>query len=314
MKEADSILITGGSGLVGKNLSLYLSESGYISILSPTSEECDLADNRQVDAFFAKHKPSHVFHLAGRVRGLGGNINDQGVAYYDNIMINTNVVEACHRFGVKKIVAMGTVAMYPDPLPRNPLAEDSIWQGKPHHSEYGYAQAKRAMLAQLEAYGENYGLPWALVLSTNLYGPYDRFDTKTGHVIPSLIRKFHDAKTSGGTVQVWGDGSATRDFLYVKDTVRALHQIMQGVEGTINMATGQTHSIRQVVNMLSSLTGLADRVVWDSKMPGGQLFRAYDVSKLTKAGFTCQYDLLAGLKETYCWYEANAASARKDGP
>lgn len=311
MEKTDPILITGGAGLVGRNLANYLSGLGYNSVLTPDSAACNLADRAQVEAYFSEHRPAYVFHLAGRVRGLGGNINQQGVAYLDNILINTYVVEACHKFGVKKIVAMGTVAMYPDPFPSNPLREDGMWMGEPHRSEYGYAQAKRSMLAQLISYKENYDLPYALAVSTNLYGPFDRFNIQNGHVLPSLIKKFYDAKRKGEEVVIWGDGTAQRDFLFVNDAVRGLVLMMEKAHGVINLATGKTRKIKDAVSILAEITNMQDRVRWDTSMPNGQVFRAYDVSKLNELKFSYTYELEQGLQETYAWYEKNASIARE---
>lgn len=200
--------------------------------------------------------------------------------------------------------------MYPDPLPSNPVHEEDIWQGPPHHSEFGYAQAKRGMLAQLQAYDENFGFDYTLALATNLYGFYDRFNTETGHVIPSLIKKFFDALHGNRDVVIWGDGSAERDFLYAKDAARSLLLLMEHWHGPINLATGVTHAIREAVDILADYSGTSDRVVWDTTKPNGQLRRAYDVTKLKLLGFVPSYDLSAGLKETYDWYTANHQSAR----
>ncbi len=310
MQPDDVLLVTGGSGLVGANLVAHLRQAGFTKVVAPRQEDCDFTDRKATLDFFAAARPVYVFHMAGYVRGIMGNMRHQAEAWLNNTLINTHVVEASHKAGVKKIVAMGTVAMYPDPLPSNPLREDTIWQGAPHGSEYGYAQAKRGMLAQLQVYNDSYGLDYACVLSTNLYGPHDRFDIETGHVVPSLIKKFYDAKQGGGTVTVWGDGSAQRDFIYVKDAARALQLIMDKVSGTVNLATGVTRRIREAVDILAAHTGLQDRVVWDSSKPNGQLFRAYDVSRLQQAGFACQSTLEQALAETYDWYAANALTAR----
>ena len=310
MKPNETILVTGASGLVGTNLVAYLRESGFKNVVAQDLDNCDLTNRSATAAYFDKVKPAYVFHMAGFVRGIMGNMRHQAEAWLNNTLINAHVIESCQNAGVKKIVAMGTVAMYPDPLPNNPLREEDLWQGAPHFSEYGYAMAKRGMLAQLQAYHESYSTEYALVLSTNLFGPHDRFDTETGHVIPSLVKKFYDAKQTGSTVNIWGDGSAQRDFLYIKDAVRALHTIMDKAEGPINMATGITRRIHDVVDILAEHTGLQDRVVWDATKPNGQLFRAYDISKLVQTGFTCRIPLEQAIIDTYDWYAQNAAIAR----
>jgi len=311
MDLGDTILITGGSGLAGVNLRDYLLSQGFSRILAPSSAECDLTDRQTALDYFQNYKPDYVFHMAGFVRGIMGNMQNQGEAYLKNALINTHVIDACRQAGVKKIVAMGTAAMYPDSENGNPLAEKDVWRGPPHFSEYGYAQAKRGMLAQLQTYQDSYGLPYAFAICTNLFGPHDRFNTETGHVIPSLVKKFHDAKQAGTAVTVWGDGSAHRDFLYIKDAARALHVLMERVDGSVNLASGQTHKIREIVNVLARHAGMADHITWDTSKPSGYVFRRYDVSRLTAAGFACRYTLEQALHETYDWYSAHHAAVRQ---
>lgn len=311
MEQNAKILVTGAGGLVGKNLVAYLHEAGFQNVVAADRKACDLSNFQATKSFFEQCWPDYVFHCAGYVNGLMGNLRNQGVAWIQNTLININVVEACHQVGVKKIVALGTVAMYPDPLPSNPLYEECLWQGPPHHSEYGYAMAKRGMLAQLETYRESYGLPFAVALSTNLYGPYDRFNLETGHVVPSLIRKFFEAKQDGKTVTVWGDGSARRDFIYIGDAIRGLHLIMDRIDGLVNLVSGQTNSIHDVVDVLSKHVGMEGRIQWDTAMPNGQLIRAYDASKLTGAGFACHYNIASALPLTYDWFSTNYPNARK---
>lgn len=310
MERDDTILITGGSGLAGINLREYLCSHGFTKILAPASAECDLSERQAVLAYFERHKPDYVFHMAGFVRGIMGNMRSQGEAYLKNTLINTHVIDACHQAGVKKVVAMGTAAMYPEPERGVSLREEDVWKGPPHPSEYGYAQSKRGMLAQLQVYENSYGMPYAFAFCTNLYGPHDRFNTETGHVIPSLVKKFHDARQAKTSVTVWGDGSAHRDFLYIKDTSRALHTIMDNITGPVNLASGSTRKIRDVVNILADYAGIKDQVLWDTSKPNGYLFRAYDVSRLQAAGFACQYTLEQALPETYDWYAGHIGAAR----
>lgn len=310
MQRNDTILITGGSGLAGINLREYLQSQGFARILAPPSSECDLTDRQAVLDYFEHNKPDYVFHMAGFVRGIMGNLRNQGEAYLKNTLINTHVIDACHQAGVKKVVAMGTAAMYPEPKPGAPLVEADVWKGPPHVSEYGYAQSKRGMLAQLQTYENSYGMPYAFAFSTNLYGPHDRFNTESGHVIPSLVKKFHDARQAKTTVTVWGDGSAHRDFLYIKDCARALYTIMDNVTGPVNLASGTTRKIRDVVNILAAYTGMTEQIVWDTSKPSGYIFRAYDVSRLQAAGFTCHYTLEQALHETYDWYTRHRDAVR----
>jgi GDP-L-fucose synthase len=306
----DKILITGGSGLAGFHLREHLQSLGFGRILAPTSSECDLTDRRAVLDYFKRNKPDYVFHMAGFVRGIMGIMLNQGEAYLRNNLINTHVIDACHQAGVRKVVAMGSAAVYPELEVGKPLTEADVWKGPPHFSEYGYAHAKRGMLAQLEAYENSYGTQYAFAFSSNLYGPHDRFNTETGHVIPSLVKKFHDAKRAKTTVTVWGDGSACRDFLYIKDCAHALHLIMNQAAGPLNLASGRSYRIRDVVDILAAYTEMQDQVVWDGTKPNGIIFRAYDVSRLQAIGFTCNYTLEQALHETYDWYAAHSGSER----
>lgn len=302
MKRDAVIMVTGAGGLVGSTLLQHLASKGFSQLVPVLRKDCDLSDPRSTDQLFARTRPAHVFHAAGRVYGILGNMMNQGLSFYDNSMINTNVVEAARRHGVEKITVMGTGAVYPYPPPGVPLREHMIHFGIPHASERGYANAKRAMLAMLEAYEESYGLKWAYVVSCNLFGPRDRFDVKFGHVVPALIRKFHDARSNGGSVDVWGDGSAQRDFMYSRDAARAFQTIMESVDGAVNIGSGVVYSIREIVDMLGAITGLADRVRWDPSKPNGQEYREYDLSRMRLTGFQCRHSIAEGLRETWDWY------------
>jgi GDP-L-fucose synthase len=250
-----------------------------------------------------------VFHLAARVAGIGGNLAAPGEFFYENLVINTNVIEAARRAGAGKVVAVGTAAIYSD-LVALPMSEDDLWLGPPHHSEAPYGHAKRAMLAHLEAYRQQYGLDFAYCILTNTFGPHDTFDEQRGHVMPSLISKFHRAANEGGAVTVWGTGAPTRDFLYVKDAARAIRLAGVGHSGPINVASGAAVSIRDVVEVIGTVSGHAGEVRWDASKPDGQPARGYDVSRLRALGFQPAYDLVAAVAETYAWYRDNRAVAR----
>ncbi len=300
MKNDDTILVTGAHGLVGSAVVNHLRASGFVNVVGPSSKDCDLRKAGETGSLFRYWRPDYVFHAAARVFGIVGNMNNQGLSYFENTLINTNVIEAARLVGVKKITAMGTNAAYPFPT-MVPFRESLIFDGRPHSSESGYAHAKRGMLAMLEAYEESYGLDWAYLVSCNLYGPRDKFDPINGHVVPSLIRKFHEASGSGKPVTIWGDGSAQRDFLYVKDTAHAAFLIMERGHGAINLGDGTVRSIRTVVDALSVISGVTN-IVWDSTKPNGQLYRTADLSRLSALGFNPSYSLEEGLKETWDWF------------
>jgi len=311
MNRGDRILITGAKGLVGSALVEHLRENWFENVIEVGRAECDLTDTRATRELFAQARPDYVFHAAARVYGLGGNQKNKALSFYDNVLINTNVVDASWRAGVRKITVLGTGAVYPYPPPGQPFTEDMIFMGEPHHSEDSYSHAKRAMLGMLRAYRESYGMSWAYIVCCNQFGPRDRFDVETGHVVPSLVKKFHDAKRAGGNVTVWGNGSAQRDFMYVKDTARVSVDIMESLEGPVNIGSGRVITIRDVVEMLADITGMQGRVEWDATKPNGREYLGYDLSRIRDLGFTCSYSIRKGLEETWAWYCAHAGEAAK---
>jgi GDP-L-fucose synthase len=300
----NTILITGASGLVATALIEELKNCGYNNLVLCTREDCDLRKFEAVKRVFHQAQPDIVFHTAAAVYGIGGNAIKKGSIFLDNILMNTHVIEAAREVKVKKIIAMGTIAAYAD-TNAVPIKEEYIWNGSPHSSESSYGHAKRAMLAQLLAYYENYGMDFAYIISTNLYGSNDKFDTQFGHVIPSLVRKCHEAKLNGHKAVIWGDGSATRDFLYSKDMARALVLIMNSFTGAINVASGRKTSIREVADVLTDLYQMQDGIEWDKAKPQGRIFCEMDLSHLRALGFRPLYSMRDGLKETVEWYQLN---------
>lgn len=303
------VLVTGAAGVVGSALVRELRAADY-AVTEVSLEDGDLRDPVVAARVVEAASPEVVFHIAARVHGLGGNLNSQGSAFRDNVLMNTNLIEAARLAGVRKVVGMGSTAVYSDTVP-HPMRESSVWDGPPHYSEAGYAHAKRAMIAQLEAYHEEFGLDYAVALSTNLYGPGDRFDEAKGHVLPSLISKFHRAVEDGTDVVVWGTGTPTRDFVFSADAARALRLVGEKFTGVINLATGSSVTIREAVEALVRVTGFEGEVRWDASKPDGQHTRSYDVTAIRDLGWRPSVDLEAGLALTYRWYADHVAQARR---
>ena len=299
------ILITGGSGLVGNALTNLLRRNKFNNVISVNSKDCNLINLQEVKNLMKSVKPDYVFHLAARVHGLGGNSKYKSDILFENILINTHLIEESKKNGVKKIVAMGSGCVYPE-LNNEELFEKDIFNGPPHSSEDSYAHAKRLMLAHLNAAREQYGLSSAFVISGNLYGPYDSFNIEDGHVIPSLVAKFHRAKINSQSVKVWGSGIAIRDFTHSIDMASALLSIMVNFEGEINAGSGFRHPIKDIVDCLKNHTNV--KVEWDKDKPDGQLVRYYNLDKLFSIGYSPKISLNKGVIETYEWYEKNYES------
>jgi GDP-L-fucose synthase len=299
---SEKILVTGAAGMVGSHVVDALKAQGR-SVVGVGRKECDLRDADMTHRMFAMIKPTHVFHSAACVYGIIGNMNNPGQSFLENIQINTNVIEAARKSGVKKVTAMGTGCVYPYPPIRTPLVEDDIFMGRPHPSEAGYAHAKLAMLAQLETYGHRAEMDWAYIVSCNLFGPRDKFDPVNGHVVPSLVRKFFEAKRDNTEVTVWGDGSARRDFIYIKDAARAVTMVMDKAHGALNFGTDSVWRIGEIIKELAEISGVGmGRVVWDKTKPNGVDYRGYDLTRLKALGFEPKYSISEGLQKTWLWY------------
>ncbi|CAN7612393.1 NAD-dependent epimerase/dehydratase family protein [Pararhizobium sp. LjRoot235] len=298
-------LITGASGMLGSALVRRLSSSGKYSVISASRSDVDLLRCDDVIEFFKRSNPEIVFHCAAKVAGLGGNSAFPAEFFDENILINTHVVRASRLAGASKIVAVGTAAIYSDTVPL-PMKEADIWEGPPHHSEVAYGVAKRAMLTQLQAYQRQYGLDYGYGILTNLYGPRDTFDKDYGHVVPSLICKIHDAMKAGTPLEVWGNGTPQRDFLFVEDAADALITVAERGIGPFNIASGTTSTIRQLVDVLKEVSGFPGEVLWATDKPNGQLLRQYDLSSIRSLGFASSTNLREGLRETWSWYLDNS--------
>ena len=306
----ERVLVTGSGGVLGAALVQLLRSGTVAALFTLRRADCDLLDEDSVFAVWRSFQPTVVFHLAARVAGIQGNIVFGGQAFYENVKMNLNVVEAARRFGTRKVIAAGTTAVYPDTVAL-PMREDDLWAGPPHPSESPYGHAKRAMLAHLEAYERQYGLRYAYLVCTNLYGPGDRFDEQYGHVVPSLVKRFHDARVQGrSSVTVWGDGTPTRDFLYADDAARGFVEAALRGSGALNLATGRTFTIRRLVEALTEVSGYPGKIMWDMAKPNGQLARSYDVSRMHALGWRPMISLSEGLRRTYDWYAGHHLRAR----
>ena len=308
--DSPRVLVTGGSGMVARALAAELAAAGYDQVTLLARADADLMDTAATEAAFRQARPGIVYHLAGRVHGIMGNISGQGQAFLHNIRINTNVVEAARLAGARKIVAMGSAAVYSDAAPL-PMREADVFTGAPHGSEAAYAHAKRAMLAQLAAYRDEYGLDYAYCIATNMFGPHDRFDERHGHVIPSLLSKFERALRTGSPIEVWGSGTPRRDFLYAPDAARALRLVGERFTGPINLATGTAVSIAETVSLMAEVTGYTGAILWDRSKPDGQMMRDYDISQLRSLGFAPAHDLGTALGETFAWLTERINQVRR---
>ena len=311
MKTDSTILVTGAGGVLGTAILSALREQGHEAILAPTKAELNCMDEAAVDRYFERHRPTHVFHLASLVFGIKGNLQNQALSFKANTLMSLYVLDACAKYGVEKVFFAGTVASYAYPYISLPLKEEHFWMGTPHAGEYGYALAKRASLGHLQILQQSSGLNFCYGIFTNLYGPYDKFNTQTGHVIPSLVVKVVRAETEANAVlEVWGKPQTTRDFLYADDAAQAAILAMEKHSGEINIASGLETTMGALVDALSRSANRTLQVKWVSDQPVGIPNRHCDVSRLQSLGFAPRHTLETGIAETLQWYRENASNAR----
>ncbi|MGZ8755970.1 MAG: GDP-L-fucose synthase family protein [Acidimicrobiia bacterium] len=300
------VLVTGGAGFLGSHIcELLIAEAAQPVVAR--RKDYDLTEQLAVRQLLADLRPDVVLHLAAEVGGIGANRANPGRYFYANAVMGINVIEESRRAGVEKLVQVGTVCAYPKFTPV-PFKEDDLWNGYPEETNAPYGIAKKALLVMLQAYRQQYGFDGIYLLPVNLYGPRDNFDLESSHVIPALIRKFITAKETGADhVDVWGTGSASREFLYVEDAARAIVLAAKAYEGPepVNIGTSREITIRDLVTLIGELTEFEGEIRWDTTKPDGQPRRKLDTTRARESfGFEAVVDLEEGLTRTISWWRS----------
>jgi GDP-L-fucose synthase len=309
------VLVTGGVGFAGSHLVVRLEREGH-DVVAARSAEYDLTRMDDTARMFDDADPELVFHLAAEVGGIGANRANPGRYWYANLMMGAHVLEQARLHETPKLVLAGTICAYPKHAPL-PFREEDLWNGYPEETNAPYGVAKKALLVGAQAYRDQYGLNAIFLLPVNLYGPRDNFHETNAHVIPDLIRKMVDAEGEGREqIVLWGDGSPTREFLYVEDCVEALRLAAERYDGAepVNVGTGEEISIRDLAELVANVTGFAGEIRWDTSKPNGQPRRRLDTSRAERLfGFRAQVPLRDGIERTVAWYRsARIAGVSRD--
>jgi len=304
MNRDSRVLIAGTRGLVGSAIHRALESRGFTDVLGPTSDELDLRDGAAVDRYFAEHEPSLVFMAAAKVGGILANDAYPADFIRDNLMIQTNVIDSAFRHGTAKLCFLGSSCIYPR-LAEQPIREDSLLTGPLEPTNQWYAVAKIAGVKMCQAYAKQHSFNAISLMPTNLYGPGDNFDLQTSHVLPALIRKFHEAKIGGAeTVTVWGSGTPRREFLYVDDLADAVCHLMENYDSPeiINIGCGEDISIANLGELIRDIVGFAGDIVFDRSKPDGTPRKLLDVQRLHSLGWQARTPLAEGIAATYKWF------------
>lgn len=300
------VLVTGGHGFLGGHVLDWLRNRGCDRVASPNRSECDLTDPRAIEALFGAVKPEIVLHLAATVGGIGLNQREPARLLYENAVMGLHLMEAARRHGVRKIVVVGTTCSYPKSAPL-PFKEENLWDGYPEPVTGPYGIAKRVIQLQGQLYKEQYGLNSVFLIPTNLYGPRDNFAEATSHVVPAIIKKIFAAQENGDNhITLWGNGTATREFLYVEDAAEMIVRAAEicNTAAPINLGTGIETPVRDIAALASRLIGYHGTILWDTSKPNGQLRRVLDLTRAQENQIlAAQTSLISGMKRTIEWYK-----------
>jgi GDP-L-fucose synthase len=305
------ILVTGGSGFLGRQVLAVLEQRGYQHVLAPRRADYDLTQADQVKACLAQTRPDAIVHMAAVVGGIGANLAHPGEFFYKNLIMGATLMEEARLKGVHKFVAIGTICAYPKFTPV-PFREEDLWNGYPEETNAPYGLAKKMLLVQAQAYRQQFGFNAVFLLPTNLYGPGDNFDPASSHVIPALIRKCLEAQDSGDDhIDVWGTGTPTREFLYVRDCAEGIVAALEHFDGAepVNLGSGEEISIADLAHLIANATGFGGDIRFDPSQPDGQPRRKLDTSRAQELfAWHAQTDFPTGLRATVDWYrEARTA-------
>ena len=306
--SSKQVMVTGGAGFLGQRVVRALTERGCKDIFVPQIQEYDLTKEAMVERLFAEVHPQIVIHLAAEVGGIGANRSMPGRFAYANLIMGALLIEHARLAGVKKFVAIGTVCAYPK-FAGVPFTEDDIWSGYPEETNAPYGLAKKMLLVLSQGYRQQYGFNSIYLLPVNLYGPGDNFELQSSHVIPAMIRKCVEAiERREKTIILWGDGTPTREFLYVDDCAQAIVLATERYDGAepVNIGTGVELSIRELAELIAEITGFSGHIEWDTNKPNGQPRRCLDITRAKERfGFIAKTDFREGLAKTIQWYRAN---------
>ncbi len=304
MKQSSKIYIAGHNGLVGSAIMRELDRNGYQNIITRSSSQLDLRNQNSVNNFFSQEQPEYVFLAAAKVGGIGANSTYPADFIYDNLMISTNIIHAAYQNNVKKLINLGSSCIYPKDAPQ-PLKEEYLLTGSLEETNEPYALAKITAIKLCVAYHKQYGCNFMSAMPTNLYGPGDNYNLETSHVLPALIRKFHEAKIQQqATVTLWGTGKPYREFLYVDDLARALVFLMQRYDAQdigefINIGTGQDITIQDLAALIKNIVGFTGEIIFDPQRPDGTIRKLLDISRIMKLGWKPRVTLKNGIQITY---------------